>query len=380
MGATFQDAEVINDTDVDDSDDDEDEHDEELESITSKKMFFADMVRDYNVDPDGRYPGFWSDPFCLADFRCPVLKVYAPRLAVSFCIFLFGLYVNNVSQAWLQKHIAGYYEQGWAPVPPQTASVKLWDITYENLPYISSTKPADTFAFAAPAMMIARFVIMPGPMSLRWTILCRWQITWGILWFCRAFTILTTPLPNPDHTCVPRISFPDNIFLEAWANLPIVPWYDELTCQDVLYSGHTVALTLNMLFIFKYVRLAPYGDWSASNAMCSLSTVVNTLGILMVIVGYYFIVASHFHYTVDVLVGAMMTLLVFNFYHYLSRVSMLRARRSRSCLHPFFRWLEWHAKDIRNWRNKVEKVLQEMHNQDQDDTHNAIAEAHDIHA
>ncbi|CAE8587673.1 unnamed protein product [Polarella glacialis] len=342
------------------SEDEEEEEELGPAQQSSKAGFFA-----YHVGADGKTPSFFSDPFCVADFRKPALLQFLPRVAAAAAIFAFGLYVNNVSQAWLQQNMAGYYEKNWVPVPPVNTTVILWDVTFASLPYVKSTKPADAFAGGAPMFVMLRFFVVPGPRSLRWTILCRWLVMWGILWFGRAFTIISTPLPNPDPTCVPKISFPDNIFLEAWANLPIVPMYpDELTCQDVLYSGHTVALTLNTMVILKYIRTAPWFPSNSSTRWCSTSTVFNVLGVVMLLMGYYFIVASHFHYTIDVLVGAVMTVLVFNMYHFIIKVSMLRKRKSRLCISPFFRWLERPAKDLKCWRRRAAEVLAQLHHDD----------------
>lgn len=320
---------------------------------------FERMVCEYGIDSEGKYPGFCSDPFCTSDFSRPVLAKFLPRLAAAIAIFLVGLYVNSLSQAWLQKNISGYYEKGWLPVAPRNSTVVLWDVTFYALPYVTSTTPADIFANTAPASVFLRFVVVPGPMSMRWTILCRWLVIWGMLWFLRALTIITTPLPNPDPTCKPKISHPDNIALEAF----MIPLGD-LTCQDVLYSGHTVALTLSMLFIFRYVTRSPWFPSSASHKWCSTSTAVYMIGGAVLLAGYYFIAASHFHYTVDVLIGCMATCLMFALYHYAIRVYTVRRRRSRLFVYYFLSWFETHAKDLRLWRQNTKLALLELQHED----------------
>jgi len=328
--------------------------DAEAHSSSSSTIVSNSFTRLANVygaaDADGRYVGFWSDPFSRKDFARAELRTYLPRLGAALAIFFTGLFINNLSQAWLQKEMAGYYETHWAPVVPEKHNVTLWDVSFKYLPYVKTTTPCDVFAAGAPLFCILRFAVMPGPMSLRWTIVCRYLTIWGILWFCRAFTIVTTPLPNPDKSCKPKITFPDSIFMEALANMPFLPMFSEMTCQDILYSGHTVALTLATLITVKYVRHAPW--LSPSNDWCSVSTACSITWAIATLTGYFFIIASHFHYTVDVLVGSLMTVLVFNYYHTCIHFAVVRKRKSRLCFWPFLRWFEGPAKDLQAWRRK----------------------------
>lgn len=331
----------------------------EQEEEQKEDEAFLHLVREHGAgDENGQYRGFCSDPFGRKDFTRSELSKFMPRVAVSLLLFTLGLYINNVSQAWLQQNIGGYYETRWAPVLKHTnRTVVLWDVVFETLPKVPSTQPADVIAGAIPNVMFLRFIILPGPLSLRWPILCRLLLTWGALWFFRAFTIWSTPLPNPDPTCVAKITFPNNVFLEAYANLPFVFWHNELTCQDVMFSGHTVASTLPMLFIMKYLTLSPWFQSSSSREWFSESTFVNLLGVLVLLFAYYLIIGSHFHYTVDVLVGCLMTIFVFCWFHYSIKISILRGRRTRSCVTPFLQWLERYSVDTRIWRRKAKKNM-----------------------
>lgn len=293
-------------------------------------------------------PRFWSDPFCIKDFKR--LGIFLPRLLFALVFFSCGIYCNSVSNAWLQSRMAGYYEKNWAPVLPQKQNVTLWDVSFTYLPYVNDTKPADLFAKGAPPVIVFRFMILPGPLSLRWTIMCRFLVIWGLLWFFRGFTIIVTPLPNPDHTCVPIIRHPGNIFLEAWA---IIARGDN-TCQDVLYSGHTVALTLTGLFLIHYGPRSPWcpGAWNTWRAIGALNIIV-----FMIFLGYYFIIATHFHYTVDVMMGAMITFLTFKGYHHVVRLAFLRDD-SRWSHYSLLIWFERHAKDMKVWKQRAIRYLE----------------------
>merc|ERR1719247_352347 len=178
---------------------------------------------------------FFSDPFGWKDFSRENLTHALPRVLFAVGFWIFGVYANNVSQAWLQKTKADYYEKTY-----NTTHLVLWDAGFYITPVHPSAQWCDTVAGSIPIIVFCRFCLIPGPYSMRWTIFSRIMLIWGILWFLRGITIIATVLPNPDNGCKPQISFPDNIWLEAWANLPFVFWYHELTCQDVLFSGHTV--------------------------------------------------------------------------------------------------------------------------------------------
>merc|ERR1719491_1029430 len=120
---------------------------------------------------------------------------------------------------------------------------------------------------------------------------------WGILWALRGVTIIATVLPNPDSSCIPRETYPRNVWKEAWANMPFVFWDHELTCQDVMFSGHTVALTLFTLIYIRYVTWTPWLALSNATARMSIVCMLKIFAITFMLAGYYVIVSSKFHYT-----------------------------------------------------------------------------------
>jgi len=330
--------------------------------------YFEIMRQEYNVSNAALT---WRSLVCIRDFYPHNLRRFVPRLLAALCVFYFGVYVNNLAQAWLQENLAGFYEDRW---PPNTAAVqagsmgaedtvRLWDVGHVFLPKLHSTYYCDVFAGGAPIALFIRFVVLPGPYSLRWTILCRWFVLWGVLFLCRALVVCLTPLPNPDRTCKPRISFPGNIWMQAYANLPLIQQlhsYDEQrTCQDVLFSGHTVSLTLSMMFFFKYIRLAPWFECTLRRACCSGLAFTNVVGSIVLVCGYYVIVASHFHYSVDVLVAAMMTFLVVQAYHYAMQMAWLCSPRRYCSVYRLLLWFERYAKDLRIVRRTMAMRMQD---------------------
>eukprot|EP00928_Gymnodinium_smaydae_P002959 TRINITY_DN1107_c0_g2_i2.p1 TRINITY_DN1107_c0_g2~~TRINITY_DN1107_c0_g2_i2.p1 ORF type:complete len:393 (-),score=7.86 TRINITY_DN1107_c0_g2_i2:243-1337(-) len=310
----------------------------------SFRTTISDMVEIYEI-PSHRIPNMTYDPCNCRDFSFGELRKFIPRFTVSFLIFLLGVYINNVSMAWLQKHMPGYYDTKWVPNRSMTnESVVLWDVTFERFP-VMDTYYADFFTVGSVVICVIRFVLLPGPLSLRWVILCRYFMILGLLYLCRAFTITATPLPNPDQTCKPRITYPDSIWQEGWAILS----KGDITCHDVMFSGHTMLLTTSMLFFFHYIRRSPWHEHGLSHEWFSTSSGLFMGSCVYMAIGYYCIVASRFHYTVDVLVGILISYFVFHSYHDQIQVMWFR----KTYLGPFLKWMEAYSKDLILWKRRA---------------------------
>jgi len=329
----------------------------ERQVVSGNEMMFDndpelhDIMEVHGLGREG-FPNFWKDPLGLRDFKADALRRMGPRLLCAFMVWCVGLYFNNVTQAWLQQFMAGYYESRWKPVPPLTPqdTVRLWDIGFYLFDPLDSTELVDLVAGSVPALVVVRFFIVPGPLSMRWTVLCRLLFVWGILWALRGVSIVSTVLPNPDHSCKPKVTFPDNYWLEAWANMPFVFWHSEMTCQDVLFSGHTVGLTLATLIWIRYLPWTPWYQWAASTGLVSFASLLKFILLMTMFAGYYVIIASKFHYSCDVFMGMMLTVMVFQVYHSAVRMAFLPRQRQpqvlRCSLYPFIRWFEADAADV----------------------------------
>jgi hypothetical protein len=235
----------------------------------------------------------------------------------------------------------------------------LWDAGFELLPLVNSSQPANVFAGGSAIICLLRLCIFTGPITLRYVVFRRTIFIWGLIFAARGICIIITPLPNPYYECIPQISFPGNIWMEA---LAIFPWCgpifgSQLTCQDVMFSGHTVMGTLYTVTLLRYIRLAP---WGRSTHQEWVGVVVRLLGGLWLCGGWFFIIAAHFHYTVDVFVGIMITILVFLGYNMASQTcwtvgsfSLLLAPWA-----PFVKWFERHSKDLELWRNEAQCSLE----------------------
>jgi len=354
----------------------------QTEARTREQMVFA-----YECDNlgDRDFPSFWHDPFCRKDFSRDRLRRFIPRLGLAMVWYTLCVYVDCVSQAWLQANMAGFYESGWGRSKIVNTSseewlekhkgdrvryeartedlyanqtVTLFDMGFILLPAVSSDVYANFFASFSIVMAVVRYFLIPGPMSMRWTIATRALVIWGLLFLIRSFVILITPLPNPYHQCVPEVSFPKNIWMEGLAF--ILPfWGSQLTCQDVLYSGHTVCGTMWTLFCMRYMQKAPWFrfglDWS-----CPRIT-AHVFGWMWLVWGWYVIIGSHFHYSVDVMLAALLTFTVYSAYHNLIFVVWVRSSPFDTPITVFIRWFEQHSFDIQQWHMVMDLTINESH-------------------
>jgi hypothetical protein len=116
----------------------------------------------------------------------------------------------------------------------------------------------------------------------------------GCIFLLRAISILVTVLPNPELKCkIERMDYG----LSAYQ---VMAGYKK-TCFDVLFSGHAAAVTLyGGIWIYYEKR-----RW------------LKLLIVPFMIIGYLSLIATHFHYTVDVLYGFIFGTLIFCIYHYM---------------------------------------------------------------
>jgi len=146
-----------------------------------------------------------------------------------------------------------------------------------------------------------------------------------------------------------------------------------VTCADVMYSGHTVNITLCALTWHAYSHVVPLTDFDPLYALRFGRSIFDTdLPVpvrsnsgetlrwttlkwcvwSVALVGYFLIIATHFHYTLDVFIGALLAIVVFNLYLATVRTAHLRKNR----INKFLVWLENGADDIEEYRRNLPKV------------------------
>ncbi|CEO94871.1 hypothetical protein PBRA_003684 [Plasmodiophora brassicae] len=139
----------------------------------------------------------------------------------------------------------------------------------------------------------------------------RWAFLQGTMFFLRGVCIAVTRLPNPDSTCAAVIPKTDNVFIDAFKVIDL----QLVTCRDVLFSGHTTSMMLSALL----VHLHTVPD-STTKVGRRLSRAAQFVIWAEVIFGIFTIIASKFHYTIDVVIAVTMSCLLSWFYFALVRL------------------------------------------------------------
>ncbi|CAF4524814.1 unnamed protein product [Rotaria socialis] len=272
-----------------------------------------------------------------------VLCVYLP-VSFSILFFLITLYINSFVQVWADRNVPY-----WLPTLP--------DIGHNLLPYCTYFQINNYYISIAFILVIIRYIFQR---DIRLIVFRRWFFLQAVMYVMRTISIyvtsLSVPLPSCNTTAVGSPS------IEAF----YIMFFMHTTCGDVLFSGHTITLTLCALAWTTYskgeehypirwlwYRLRGMNQKIVSNGSSwfypkldstgdPLSFYITTLLVWMfTIIGYLFIIATRFHYTVDVFLGFLLANLTWQIYHYY--IKNLAERRS-IIITRFFLWFEDYEK------------------------------------
>jgi hypothetical protein len=112
----------------------------------------------------------------------------------------------------------------------------------------------------------------------------------------RTLTLNMTALPNPNPLCVDESMTPVSYFGSEGTVMQILGSFPSKTCGNLMFSGHTMFLTIFMLFETMH-GLVPRK--------------LTFLSVAKTIVGYRSTIACRSHYTIDVVLAIMITHMVF---------------------------------------------------------------------
>ena len=129
----------------------------------------------------------------------------------------------------------------------------------------------------------------------------RFVATLAVVTLFRVVVILATSLPATDNDCQhpEPISNPLlNIVLAL-----VTAGSASIHCGDLLYSGHTVNITLSLISLWTYAPVV-----FVSKSMMQL---FRSLGVILMVSSWYTIIASRSHYSDDVIVALYVTLTAF---------------------------------------------------------------------
>ena len=131
-------------------------------------------------------------------------------------------------------------------------------------------------------------------------ILRRVLVIQGILCLCRAICLLGTQLPNPFDSYPSEQWCKDySIFVEA----VFVMLRLKVTRTDVFFSGHTMFLVSTALSIEYYIK---------PGKIRHIFVIILWIAVLF---SLYMIIAVKFHYTIDVIIAAALTMMIWKIYH-----------------------------------------------------------------
>lgn len=153
----------------------------------------------------------------------------------------------------------------------------VWDIMHANFPDLSEynyVKNWYLLVFVAPLLWN-----WPSP-----AFLTEFGVKFGVLCVLRILTMMVTILPKSDKCYVYHEQHKLSLFNKLFGG----------SCYDKMFSGHFSFGLLLTLLMFKFGYVSNPVVWTALNALH-----VMLLGV------------TRAHYTVDILVGAILTVLVF---------------------------------------------------------------------
>lgn len=221
---------------------------------------------------------------------------YKYVIGVSY-VFL-AIFCNGFGQVIIEKHWRAHTNRNG-----------LFDVGFEILPRLPDSTIADYTNVVSIILGLVTLVLFH---SKRGLILRRAVAIQGSVYFVRAIALFVTILPNPDKTCKPSsmAGSPKEILaLEALK----VALRQRITCGDVMFSGHACIITLNTLLFNEYA-----GGMITNTFLRQMSVFTFWL---MAITSYFIIIATRFHYTIDVFMAIFVTTTIFKLYHYLIKMN-----------------------------------------------------------
>jgi hypothetical protein len=252
---------------------------------------------------------------------------------LAVILYAIAGYVNGIAQTIVERKARG---KDYTPLP---------DLGYSLLPHIQGTKSyvPDGMLTTAIVVTIIYFAWRP---QLREKVFRRLLFLCAFLFLMRAVSISVTILDPPPNDCVTNIEY--SVAVEGF----LVMFGIHHTCADLVFSGHTVHLTI-LALIWQYYSdgsewkwLSRYnvdidrwqcltGDrWRGESGTCNLTIF---LVWFWAVSAYVLILCTRFHYSLDVFVGLILAIFVFKHYHhYIETVGQRRGIISR-----FFCWFEF---------------------------------------
>jgi hypothetical protein len=144
----------------------------------------------------------------------------------------------------------------------------------------------------------------------------RFFLVWACANCLRTLCIILTVLTNPYLECQSKPL--SNLFSDAFAIFTA----QRQSCGDVFFSGHSVGYTLSCLMWLTYRRRRFSGKYR--NLITMLHVALTTLYVIFIVVCLVVLIATKFHYSVDVFIGSFLSIMIWQKVHWLLEVDVLR--------------------------------------------------------
>ena len=200
-------------------------------------------------------------------------------------------------------------------LPNRTKYQPLPDVVFDNTPYLPWAAEAAEICLITlnfMAIMMAAFHKDRSLLLRRFSVLC------GNLALLRSACIFVTSAPVADVNDVCLVKPDDTFgyrFLRAFKVLVRMGYSSmgSAQCGDYIFSGHTVVMTLCNLFLNEYTHKRLH--------------VVRIFGWILNFSGMLLLVLGRSHYTVDVILGFYLTVVMTTNYHNMARSESTLSKR-----------------------------------------------------
>lgn len=267
------------------------------------------------------------------DIVVPRVKAFvSPQLLVAFLIFGLSIWWNTVIQVlmdvWTRDRL---YQFAVYDTPGAVPEGRFWPLVLPDLGFYlfeqnnTETRWADIVATVFTIGTMGYFCIMHGA---RATIMRRFVLIQALLFFLRGISISVTLLPQSRDLC--EYQPPANDFWSIVSFTVQTLTGQVHTCTDMLFSGHTTNLTCMLMVWLWYTPKTTRLPWLFYAAAWALQ-----------IAGMWIIVATRFHYSIDVFIAFVLTIILWVGYGLLVQsVDNMKAASDRAWYLRFVAWME----------------------------------------
>jgi membrane-associated phospholipid phosphatase len=269
---------------------------------TTEQPLATDTIVNYDVQYYGTLntepPEKKQKPLVKRLFFIIRKKILPFAAAGMFCTLI--AYLMSMAQVYVQDltntlHLAKdepVFDQGFRFLPH-----------LYNKDHIPDYYVISLFGFVVLTVFINRRLLVVIDMLRRMLVIV------ALIYCIRSISISITLLPNPYRKCVP--SPVENYGKDAL----LVMLFIKTTCQDCFFSGHTVFIACTSMLWYDYLNAR---------------LLFRLPAILFAIVGGLLILMCHFHYSVDVMFGFLISYFIWKYFHsFIHRVERWLVRRQQ---------------------------------------------------